>query len=68
MGTLSKYVSAAHILCAAILIGTPALAQAEAQQPPSLTSFPALPLPPEIDGLVGFPQTSIPMLSGVWAR
>ena len=49
----------AHILCAvATLSAAPTLVQAEEQPPaPSVADFPALPLPPPIDGLIGLPQT-----------
>src|SRR5215212_2810569 len=49
----------AHILCAVTtLSAAPTLAQAEEQPPaPSVVDFPALPLPPPINGLIGLPQT-----------
>src|SRR4051812_6658262 len=55
----SNRLRTAHILlAAAILNAAPALAQAEEQPPaPSVAEFPALPLPPLIEGLIGLPQT-----------
>jgi len=49
----------AHILCAAAtLMLQPALAQAEEQPATAAVGdFPALPLPPPIEGLIGLPQT-----------
>jgi soluble lytic murein transglycosylase-like protein len=50
---------AAHLLWAAatlILFPLAALAEGEPEAPP-VADFPALPLPPAIEGLIGFPQT-----------
>lgn len=55
---ITEIIRVVHILCAAGVLGllpiTPARADPETVAP---QSFPDLPLPPAVDGLIGFPQT-----------